>query len=209
MENTVLDNVALLALGFGILVNGANLFVKSAGSIARRYGFSELTIGLTLVAVGTSLPELVAAIIASRGNDGALVLGNVIGANIANLTLVIGGAAVLGTVILQRETLERDGYLAICAAVLLLFFGFDGYISAREGLVLTVLFFAYTAFLIETSQVYEQAYHIRHFSRYFFGLGFVTGPMRGLVRAVNRRVMEPADPGAVPIPVLGSSSGLQ
>jgi cation:H+ antiporter len=122
MEETIADNAVLLMIGLAMLVNGSNLVVKAAGSVARRFGISELTIGLTLVAVGTSLPELAAAIIASAANEGALVTGNVVGANVANLTLVIGSAAVLGTIALQRETFERDGYLAIAADKLIVGF---------------------------------------------------------------------------------------
>jgi len=193
LADTIIDNVVLLIAGLGALIAGANLFVKSAGSIARRFGISELVIGLTLVSLGTSLPELVAAIIASVQGNGALTLGNVVGANIANLTIIIGSAAVLSTIAVQREMLERDSYLAILAALMLLVMALDGRIGPIDGGVLAMLFFAYTTFLIETSQTYEDAYHIRHFSRYFFRLRFLTGTVRGLRRTISRRDSQAAN----------------
>lgn len=185
LTGTVLDNFALLAVGLALLVKGAGLFVQAASTIARRLGVTELVIGLTLVAIGTSLPELVAAVIASHKSEGDLVLGNVVGANIANITLIIGGAAALRAMPITREMLERDGYLALTAAVLLGIFAFDGTVSRLEGGVFGLLFVAYTVFLVKTSQAYEGAYHIRDFARFFFKFQYLTETAQAVARSMR------------------------
>jgi len=178
----------LLIVGLALLVKGAEFFVRSAGSIAKRFGVSELVIGLTLVAVGTSLPELVAAIIASIKGESALVMGNIAGANVANITLIIGLAAVIRTIRIEREMLERDGYLAFLAVIMLTAFAFNRSIVWWEGLAFLVIFLAYTVFLIETSEQLGATYHIREFARYFFRFRFVTRMADTMVDSIRDRV---------------------
>lgn len=187
LGGTILDNIALLTIGLGILIKGADIFVKAAGSIARTLGVSELVIGLTLVAVGTSLPELVAATVASLRGESALVLGNIVGSNVANITLIVGAAAALRAMPIEKQMLERDGYMALVAAVLLILFALNQTISRVEGVIFLLLFIAYSTFLVQTSNHYESAYHIRQFSRYFFKFGYVTGPTQALSRSIRQR----------------------
>ncbi len=186
LASTSLDNVVLLVLGLGLLIKGSGLFVQSASSIARGLGVSELVVGLTLVAVGTSLPELVSAIIASLKSEGALVLGNVVGANVANITLIVGGAAALKTMPIAREMLERDGYMALVASALLGVFAFNGAVSMYEGAFLVLLYVAYTLFLVKTSQSYQSAYHISEFARYFFHFKYVTETARTVRNSLGK-----------------------
>lgn len=188
LSGGIMDNFILLVVGLVVLIKGSGIFVKAAGNIARKLGVSELVIGLTLVAIGTSLPELVSAVIASLKDESALVLGNVVGANIANITLIVGGAAALRSLSIEKEMLERDGYMAFAAAVLLFLFSLNGVISALEGIVFCLLFVAYTIFLVQTSQQYEQAYHIRQFALYFFKFGVITGPASSIKKSMQRPV---------------------
>ncbi len=190
LAETIVDNFVLLLAGLGLLVKGSGLFVQAASNSARRLGVSELVIGLTLVAIGTSLPELVSAIIASSRGESDLALGNVVGANITNITLVVGGAAALRTIPIAREMLERDGYLALVAAALLALFAFDNTVSRLEGVGFLLLFVAYTIFLIKTSQAYESAYHIRDFARYFFKFRYLTDTASAVGRSLRQAAAE-------------------
>jgi cation:H+ antiporter len=140
---------------------------------------------------------LVSAIIASLKGESALVLGNVIGSNVANITLIVGGAAVLRAMPIEKVMLERDGYLALSAAVLLLLFALNGVVSAFEGMVFFLLFVAYSVFLVQTSQDYQKAYHIRQFAQYFFRFGFITGPADSLRKSVRRTKESKSDESEV------------
>jgi cation:H+ antiporter len=180
LANTIIDNVILLILGLWILVKGSGIFVQSAGDIARYLGVSEFVIGMTLIAIGTSLPELVSAIIASINDQGSLVLGNIVGANVTNLTLIVGGAAALRAMPVAKAMLERDGYMALLATSLLGVFALNSNISLWEGIVFLTLFVAYTIFLVKTSQTYQEAYHIREFVHYFFRFEFLRSTAKSI-----------------------------
>ena len=85
----------LLALGFVLLVKGADWFVEGASGIADKFGIPQLVIGLTIVALGTSLPELVTSVVAARKNEVDMALGNAIGSNIFNILMVLGIASAI------------------------------------------------------------------------------------------------------------------
>ena len=84
-------------------------------------------------------------------NESALVLGNVVGANIANITLIVGGAATLRNMQIEKTMLQRDGYLAFIVGILLIIFALNGAINRWEGILFVMLFIAYTFFLIQSS----------------------------------------------------------
>jgi len=163
----IIDALILL-LSLIILVKGSGFFVKSAASIAKRMGVSEFVIGLTLIAIGTSLPELVSAIFASIKHESGLVMGNIVGANIANIGLIIGIAAVITALKTRKHMLERDGYFMIFTALLLFVFVIDSKISRIEGLFFLLLFIAYNIFLFETKPEFKQKYHFAEFIKYFY-----------------------------------------
>ena len=180
LTNTIIDNVILISAGLWLLIKGSDWFVQVVGIIARNLGISDLVIGLTLVAIGTSLPEFVSAIIASMQGQGALVFGNVVGANIANITLVVGGAAIFCTMPISKEMLERDGYMAFFSVILLSIFAYSGLISRLEGILFMLIFIAYTIFLIKTSQIYQSSYHIKEFAKFFFKFKYITETIKSV-----------------------------
>jgi cation:H+ antiporter len=139
---------ATFVLGFIILVKGADFFVESAARVARILGVSELVIGLTLVAVGTSLPELVTGVVASYSGQTEIVLGNIVGSNIANIALILGSSALLAPLITGKEMFYRDGVVLMTSSVLFYYFASDGAISYLEGLVLLWFFLMYTTTLL-------------------------------------------------------------
>ena len=119
--------------GFLILAGAAEALVYGAASLARRMGISPLVIGLTVVSIGTSLPELVVGIDAALGGTGDLALGNVVGSNIGNLALILGLAALVRPIAVQTQVVRVDG--PILAGVSLLFVGLilDGGLGRADG----------------------------------------------------------------------------
>jgi cation:H+ antiporter len=161
-------SIILLVIGLAVLVKGSDFFVGSAAFIARHYGVSELIIGLTLVSMGTSLPELAASVYASYDGQGGIAVGNVVGSNIANIALVLGVCLLLKQIAIKRKMLKRDGLVMLGVSLLFIFFIFDG-VERWEGLVLMVIFTVYIIYLYqqnkaerlncETTDVCEQVEH--------------------------------------------------
>jgi cation:H+ antiporter len=136
-------------LGAGVVVLGSRLLVDGAVSVAARLGIPAIIIGLTVVALGTSLPEFITAISSTRKNISDLAVGNVLGANIANLTLVVGAAAVIHDVRMDRLT-QLFNFPAMIGMMLLLVWMLrtDKRLSRRKGVALLAVYAIYLAFLV-------------------------------------------------------------
>ena len=148
----ILLNILLLLFGFYILIKGADLTIDSARYLAKKFGISPLIIGLTVIAFGTSLPELSVSLISSitaKLNDlpSDIAVGNIIGSNIANLTLVLGFSAVYVKFKIQKKILKFDFPFLILISILFLVFlsQFDStlVINRIEGFILLFLFLLY------------------------------------------------------------------
>ena len=143
----LLSRIVVLLFGLLFLVKGSDFFVKAAIEIAKKLGISEFVIGLTLVAVGTSIPELASSVVASFKQQSEIVIGNIVGSNIANIGLIIGLAATIAVIKTQEEMLKRDGYVMLFAALVLYLFIINGLISRIEAMIFLLLYFAYIMFL--------------------------------------------------------------
>ena len=131
---------AVFALGIALLVGGAWILIRGGSLIARILGVPPVVVGLTVVAFGTSAPELFVSIVgAVRGNTG-LVLGNVIGSNVANLGLILAAAAVLRPVIVEKGLIRREVPLVLAASLALTVFAWDGNLGRFDSLVLVLGF---------------------------------------------------------------------
>lgn len=156
----------VLVTGFVFLIKGADFFIVSSSSIARKFNVSPLIIGLTLVAFGTSLPELgvsFAAALSARaqGTTADIAMGNVIGSNIANITLILGFSAVVMPLAVKRTMFKREFpfliIITILISVLAFFFQSDARIVWWEALIL-LLFFAYYMYLMLKS--HKESNHV-------------------------------------------------
>lgn len=138
--------------GFLLMVVSSRLLVWGAVSIAQTFGISDLIIGLTIVAVGTSLPELASSIIASRKGEHDIALGNVLGSNLFNTLAVVGIAAMIKPIEVGQQVLSRDVSVMGALTVSLFVFGYGfrgpGRINRFEGLLLLSVFLGYTVYLI-------------------------------------------------------------
>ncbi|WP_062287861.1 calcium/sodium antiporter [Demequina phytophila] len=141
--------------GIVLLVIASRLLVWGAVGIAERLGWSDLVIGLTVVAIGTSAPELAAAVAAARRRETELVLGNVIGSNIFNTLAVVGIAALIAPMAVDAEAISRDLPVLLAMTAALLIMGFrprtHGRINRVEGAALLAAWIAYTAVLVVTA----------------------------------------------------------
>lgn len=137
-----------VVLGLGCLIFGSNLFVDAASNVATTLGVSESVIGLTIVAGGTSLPELATSVVAARKGQSAIAIGNVIGSNVFNILLILGATAVISPMQIGGITLIDLG-LTLLSVVIVWFFSFTKYTVARwEGGVLTAIFLIYLSWLL-------------------------------------------------------------
>lgn len=118
----MLLDTLLLIFGLGLLIKGADWLVSGASALAKRYNVSDLAIGLTVVAFGTSAPELVVNVIASGNGYHDIVFGNVIGSNVANIFLVLGITGLIYPLVVQSRTIWREIPLSLFAAVILFLF---------------------------------------------------------------------------------------
>lgn len=144
-----------LIIGLILLVVSSRLLVWGAVTIAQSLGVSDLVIGLTIVAIGTSLPELASALAAVRKNEHDLILGNIIGSGIFNTLAVVGLAAVIEPLTVAPEVLYRDWtlMLALTVGLLVMGFGMTGWrkvISRFDGSILLLVYVAYTGYLLST-----------------------------------------------------------
>lgn len=141
----------LIFLGLGLvgLPLGADLLVDNATIIAKQYGISDTVIGLTLVAIGTSLPELATTVMAALRRQADVALGNVIGSNMFNLLAIIGISSFVGQIPVDPEFLNFDFWVMLAASVLLAPFVFAGWnITRIWGVVLSVLYVSYLVLLL-------------------------------------------------------------
>ncbi len=133
----VILSAALLVIGLVMLCFGGNWLVSGGVGIAKKFRISNLVIGMTIVAYGTSTPEL-AASIAAAGDHGAIILGNIVGSNIANVGMVIGVSAILIPVAIQKSVLRKEIPIMLGVSLLLVMLSIDGELSIYDGGLLLV-----------------------------------------------------------------------
>jgi cation:H+ antiporter len=133
----VLLSAALLIIGLVMLCLGGNWLVSGGITIAKKFRISNLVIGMTIIAYGTSAPEL-AASIAAAGDHSAIILGNIIGSNIANIGMVVGFAAILTPLTLRKSILRKEIPIMLAVSALLILISIDGEISQYDGVLLLV-----------------------------------------------------------------------
>jgi cation:H+ antiporter len=162
----VILNIFILLACILALWLGAVWVVEAAARLARRLGMSELVIGLTIVAIGTSAPEFAVTIAAALRGQADISVGNVVGSNIFNLGFILGGVALVRAISTTRTLVWRDGMVLIGTTFLLLFFLRDLTMSRAEGMVLLGLLIVYVGYLIyQREEVDEDEIPVGQFQR--------------------------------------------
>lgn len=132
--------------GFVLLLGGAEIMVRGAISLAQRLGISTLVIGMTVVAFGTSAPELVVSLNAAMSGSPGLAIGNVVGSNVANILLILGVSGMITPIACQAHSLVRDGLVLLGGTLLFSGLALSGLIGLTGGSVLLIGFFAFIAY---------------------------------------------------------------
>jgi len=143
-------NILLLIGGFGALWFGAEWLVRGAARIATRMGVSPVVIGLTLVSLGTSAPELVVGIVAALDGRTGLLIGNVMGSNLANIGLILGATAVIRPLAVADRVISRDVPIMVLVTIFIFPLVLDNVVVLGDGLILLVVLVLYVAFTFRT-----------------------------------------------------------
>jgi len=162
----MLIEILLFIIGTAILLGGSNILVGGSAKIARSIGISPLLVGLTLVAFGTSFPELAVSFLAAFKGNFEITVGNIVGSNIANIGLIIGLSALFFTLKVEKSTLFMESPFMIFSVFLLFvfsYFAFGPGISRMEGIILLVffvMFIGYTAYMVKSQRTDTKLYKI-------------------------------------------------
>lgn len=160
MTREILWSVFFLAAGFVLLVKGADFFVDGSSSVAKMLKVPSIIIGLTIVAMGTSLPECAVSITASLANNNELAVSNAVGSNIFNLMVVCGASALFTPLWVEKSILKKEFPFSAFCFVLLLALGYAGMRLGRvDGLVLLVLFAGFLIWMIYSAQKARASAH--------------------------------------------------
>ena len=157
LEEDMESPILLLLAGFVVLFGAGEALLRGAVTIAARLNISPLIIGLTIIAFGTSAPELTVSVNAALNGQPDISIGNVVGSNIANILLVLGMMAAVSPFTVQETTLTRDGGFMLGVSFLLFGLAFYGFISFAVGVALLALLVGFTAYLYTSARSGEDA----------------------------------------------------
>lgn len=166
-------NIILLVLGFILLLKGADWFVDGASNIASRFGIPQLIIGLTIVAMGTSLPEAFVSITAALKSNAAITIGNVVGSNILNVGIILGVTALIRSLHIQNSTIKYEMPFMMLVTLVLILQGIDNTISRFDGIVLWLFFLGYLYYIFEMSKNQMEETEIKKTNPLFIPLGLI------------------------------------
>ena len=148
----MLKAIGILLVGFVLLIKGADFFVEGSSNVAKKLRIPSIIVGLTIVAMGTSLPELAVSATASLAGNNAIAISNVVGSNMFNLIVVCGSCALFAPLVISKDILKKDFPIAIGCGVLLLVMGIIGMEVCRiDGIILCVLFVTYISILVRAA----------------------------------------------------------
>lgn len=177
----MLSDIVIIIIGIYIVLKGADLLTEGAVSLAQRMDMPKMLIGLTVVAVGTSMPEFFVSVTSALQGTTDLAVANVVGSNIFNVLLIAGVSAAVSPMVISRSTVRRDIPVAILASFLLLGFGIHGGIPRWAGLLFLALLVVYTLFAIRTATPDENSETVMKSYTLTGAIGRVVIGLAGLV----------------------------
>ena len=155
----MLLDILLIIIGVALVLKGADFLTEGASALARRMHVPEIVIGLTIVAAGTSAPELFVSVVSALNGTPDLAVGNVVGSNTMNCMLIVGCAAMVAPMTISRSTVRKDIPFAVMASILLTCIALDNYLGRIDGIILLlgfVVFMAYTLLQAKNGQAEPQ-----------------------------------------------------
>jgi len=172
-------SLAVFLVGLAVLVKASDVMVDNAVLLAKRLNVSELIISLTLISIGTSLPELSSSLAAAKVGSGGLIMGTIIGSNITNICIVIGLSAMFGKVEIDQKILREDGIFLLMTLFLFSVIIADGVITPIEGGLLLLFYAIYLGFIIKKKSEFGQNASIREFTTKIFRIDYIGPVLRG------------------------------
>ncbi len=158
MKDLIGVQLILIVLGFVMLVKGADWFVDGTSGIARSLGIPQLVIGLTIVAMGTSMPEAAVSIMSAIKGTAGIAVGNVVGSNILNILIILGVTACIRTLTVQKSTMKYEVPYMVVITIVLVIMGYTGNrISRVEGIILWILFGVYWVYLFRMVKEHQES----------------------------------------------------
>lgn len=148
----IVFNVVLLLISIAVVLWGADKFTDGASSMARRWHVSEMVIGLTVVAMGTSMPEFVVSFFSALEGSADMSVGNVVGSNVFNSLFILGSSAIFISLTLTKKLLTRDILFVVFSSLILVALSVDGEVNRGEGLVLLICFCMYMSYSYYSSK---------------------------------------------------------
>ena len=145
-------DIILIIVGVACVLYGANWLTEGASALARRMQVPEIIIGLTIVAAGTSAPELFVSLVSALKGTPGLAVGNIVGSNTMNAMLIVGCAAVVAPMTISRSTVRKDIPFSVGASVLLILIAVDGFLGRTDGLLLLLGFAAFMAYTLRQAR---------------------------------------------------------
>ena len=176
--------ILILLIGFVILIKGADFLIDGASSLAKKMSISEIAIGLTIVAFGTSAPELIVNIFASVGGHHEITFGNILGSNIFNILMVLGVAGLISTIVVQRNTILKEIPFLLVATILVFVLAlWNSDLSFFDGIILIAfltIFFIYVIVFLKAkpllgSDIKEHSYFVTLIMMFFGIIGLFFG----------------------------------
>ena len=146
----MLLNIVYIIVGVAVVLWGADRLTDGAVGLATKMNIPQRVIGLTVVAMGTSMPEFFVSLVSAINGTPDLAVGNVVGSNIFNTLLIVGTAAVVAPMVISKSTVKKDIPFAVLASALLFVFGFDNYISRIDAAILAVVFVIFMVYTVRT-----------------------------------------------------------
>ena len=148
----LLKSLIILIVGFVLLIKGADFFVEGSSAVAKRLRIPSMIIGMTIVAMGTSLPECAVSVTASLTGNNSLAISNAVGSNIFNLMVVCGFCALFNPLYVEKSTLKKEFPFSVVCAVLLLVCGYLGMQLGRaDGIILLIVFGAFLVWMVRSA----------------------------------------------------------
>lgn len=147
-EITPLKSIVFIVLGAAAIIYGGDLVVDSASQIAASFGLSQTLIGLTVIAIGTSLPELATSVVAAKKGESGLALGNVVGSNLFNILFILGSSIAISPIAVSKESITDILLLLAVTTLTYFFIRSDGKVTKRQGMSSILIYVAYTAYVI-------------------------------------------------------------
>lgn len=168
------------------LAKGADYFVEYSARLAKRFGVSDLVIGLTVTSIGTSLPELASSLSAALQNQTGIIIGGIVGSNIANIGLILGFSAIVAPFATDKKMHDRDGYVMLASVLLFFLFVLNNKIEFWEALIFLVLYVCYILFVMKTEKEQKEA-QFRDFMKFVFDFEYVSPLSSGLKKLARRQ----------------------